>query len=67
MVLLSLSQGMPLQTLWFYLPVMLLSVALVALMLRGCWRNRAMLERLCAGSLILNLGTTAAYILAFLS
>jgi 1,4-dihydroxy-2-naphthoate octaprenyltransferase len=66
-MLLSLSRGVPLQTLWFYLPVMLLSLTLIILMVRGSWRNHATLERLCAANLIVNLGTTAAYILAFMS
>jgi 1,4-dihydroxy-2-naphthoate octaprenyltransferase len=66
-MLLSLSQGVPLRTLWFYSPIMLLSLVLVVLMMRGYWRNRAILERMCAANLIVNLGTTAAYILAFMS
>jgi 1,4-dihydroxy-2-naphthoate octaprenyltransferase len=66
-MLLSLSQGVPPQTLWFYLPVMLLSLTLVVLMVRESWHNRATLERQCAVNLIVNLGTTAAYILAFMS
>jgi 1,4-dihydroxy-2-naphthoate octaprenyltransferase len=66
-MLLSLSQGVPLETLWFYLPVMLLSLTLAILIVRGSWRNRATLERLCAANLIVNLGTTAAYILSFMS
>ncbi|NWG11223.1 prenyltransferase [Candidatus Bathyarchaeota archaeon] len=63
----SVSQGVPLQILWFYLPIMLLSLVLVALMMRGYWQNRAILERMCAANLIVNLGTTAAFIFAFLS
>lgn len=65
-MLFSLSQGVPLQLLWFYLPVMLLSLALVVSMTRGCWRNRAILERLCAANLTVNLGTTVTYIFAFM-
>jgi 1,4-dihydroxy-2-naphthoate octaprenyltransferase len=62
---LSLQHGVPWPATWLYLPVLLLSVAVVALVLNGQWRNRATLEKLCAATLIVNLGTTAAYILAF--
>jgi 1,4-dihydroxy-2-naphthoate octaprenyltransferase len=66
-MLFSLSQGVPLQTLWFYLPILVISMILVVLMVRGYWRNRATLTKLCAANLIVNLGTTLAYILAFVS
>jgi len=64
---LSLRAGVPLRTLWFYLPILALSAALVVLVLRGRWRQRATLEILCGLNLAVNLGTTAAYILAFLT
>jgi hypothetical protein len=35
--------------------------------MRGRWRDRAVLERLCGANLAVNLGTTAVYILAFVS
>jgi 1,4-dihydroxy-2-naphthoate octaprenyltransferase len=66
-MLLSLSQDVPTRALWFYLPVLALSLTLVVLLMRGRWRDRATLERLCAANLAVNLGTTTAYILAFLS
>ena len=64
-MLVSLGQGVPTRALWFYLPVLALSLALVVLVLRGRWRDRATLERLCGANLAVNLGTTAAYVLAF--
>jgi len=66
-LLLSLgrSPGVPTRALWFYLPVLALSLILVVLVMRGRWRERATLEKLCAATLVVNLGTTAAYILAF--
>ncbi len=64
-MLLSLGHGVPARTLWFYLPILTLSLILVVLVMRGRWRDRAMLERLCAANLAVNLGTTVAYILAF--
>jgi 1,4-dihydroxy-2-naphthoate octaprenyltransferase len=64
-MLLSLGHGVPRRALWFYLPILILSLALVVLVLHGHWRDRAALEKLCAANLGVNLGTTAAYILAF--
>jgi 1,4-dihydroxy-2-naphthoate octaprenyltransferase len=64
---LSLRHGVPFRALWFYLPILALSVTLVALVARGRWRDRATLELLCGLNLIVNLGTTAVYILAFLT
>jgi 1,4-dihydroxy-2-naphthoate octaprenyltransferase len=64
-VLFSLGHGVPRRALWLYLPVWVLSLVLVVLVLRGRWKDRAVLENLCAANLVVNLGTTAAYILAF--
>lgn len=66
-VIFSLSQGVPSKVLWFYSPLTLLSLALIISMMRGYWRNPPTLEKLCAASLIMNLGTTAVYILTFVS
>jgi 1,4-dihydroxy-2-naphthoate octaprenyltransferase len=62
---LSLQHGVPWLAAWLYLPVLLLSLILVVLVLNGRWRNRDALEKLCAANLVVNLGTTAAYVLAF--
>ena len=62
---LSLADGVPTRALWFYLPILALSLLLVVSLLRRQWRDRATLEKLCAANLVVNLGTTAAYILAF--
>lgn len=64
-VLVSLGKGVPARAFWFHLPILILSLSLVMLMVLGRWRNRATLERLCAFNLLVNLGTTSAYILAF--
>jgi 1,4-dihydroxy-2-naphthoate octaprenyltransferase len=63
----SVRRGAPARALWFYLPVFTLALILVALVLRERWRDRQILERLCAANILVNLGTAAAYILAFLS
>jgi len=64
-MLLSLGHGVPTRALWFYLPILALSLILVVSVMRRRWRDRAILERLCAANLAVNLGTTATYILAF--
>lgn len=61
----SLQHGVPLRALWFYFPVLILSMILVVQMLHGAWRSRVSLERLCAANLLVNLGTTTACIFAF--
>jgi 1,4-dihydroxy-2-naphthoate octaprenyltransferase len=66
-VLLSLGRGVSTRVLWFYLPILAVSLILVVLVLGGRWRDRAVLEKLCGANLMVNLGTTAAYILAFVS
>jgi 1,4-dihydroxy-2-naphthoate octaprenyltransferase len=66
-VLFSVRLGVPMRVFWFYVPVLLLSFVLVVLVLRSQWRDRATLEKLCAANLLVNLGTTIAYILAFMS
>lgn len=64
-MLFSLGRGVPTRALWFYLPIVALSLILVVMVIRGRWRDRATLERLCGANLVVNLGTTATYILAF--
>jgi len=66
-MLLSLGQGVPIHALWFYLPIMALSLILVVMVMRKCWQDQATLEKLCAANLVVNLGTTAAYIFTFAS
>jgi 1,4-dihydroxy-2-naphthoate octaprenyltransferase len=63
----SVRRGVPLRALWFYLPILGLSFALAVLVTRGRWRDRAFLEVLCGLNLAVNLGTTAVYILAFVT
>ncbi len=63
---LSLTQGAPLLAGLVYLPVLALALVLAALVLRGRWRDRAALERLCGANILVNLGTTAAYLVAFI-
>jgi 1,4-dihydroxy-2-naphthoate octaprenyltransferase len=64
---LSTRQGVPGRVWWVYLPILALSVLVVSQVLAGRWRHRPALEMLCGANLIVNLGTTAAYIFAFAS
>lgn len=61
----SLYRGVPKQALLFYMPVFFVSVIIVTMVLAGRWQNRLVLERLCGMNILVNLGTTASYILAF--
>jgi len=63
----SLYKGIELRAGLLYVPVLLTSAALVWSMLTRCWENERMLERMCAVNILVNLGTTAVYIVAFFS
>lgn len=65
--LLAISQGtrVPALVLWLYLPILALSAALTLSMLREAWRERRTLEKLCGANLLVNLGTTGAFLLGF--
>jgi 1,4-dihydroxy-2-naphthoate octaprenyltransferase len=63
----SLMNGVPARALWVYVPGLALSLILTVLVVRGHWRDRDVLEKLCGLTIAVNLGTTAAYIFAFLS
>ena len=64
-VLYSLNNGVPIQILWPYLPILTLSIVSAALVMSKRWHDRATLNRLCATTLVVNLGTTSSYIVAF--
>jgi 1,4-dihydroxy-2-naphthoate octaprenyltransferase len=63
---LSVLHGVPPATLFFYLPILPLSLALSIGVLHGRWQDPEVLERLCAANLVVNLGTTAAFILGWI-
>jgi len=65
-LLLTLAQGVPLRALWILLPTTLFSLVAVVLVLRGRWQQHIILGRLCAATLVVNVGTTTAYLFAFL-
>jgi 1,4-dihydroxy-2-naphthoate octaprenyltransferase len=64
---LAVERGVPTKAVWLYLPILAVSLVLVAQVIRGRWRDRATLDELCGLNIAVNLGTTAVLILAFLA
>ncbi len=62
----SLRTGIPRKALYLYLPVMALSAWICLMMARKKYENPLFLELLCGLTIAVNLGTTVAYMLAFL-
>ena len=62
----SLGAGVPLRALYLYVPVVLLSAVVVYMILKGKHENGSFLEVLCGLNIVINLGTTASFLLAFL-
>jgi 1,4-dihydroxy-2-naphthoate octaprenyltransferase len=62
----SIGAGVPRKALFIYLPVMLLSAGISLMMAGKKYENPVALEILCGLNVAVNLGTTTAYILAFL-
>jgi 1,4-dihydroxy-2-naphthoate octaprenyltransferase len=58
--------GIPFKVIYFYLPILIISLFIVVMMLRGKYEDRKMLEILCALNIAVNLGTSLAYILAYI-
>ncbi|MGZ8898102.1 MAG: prenyltransferase [Halobacteriota archaeon] len=64
--LVTIGEGVPLRALWILLPTTLVSLFAVVSMFHGRWQQQYILGRLCAATLAVNVGTTAAYLFAFL-
>ena len=65
-VLVSPFFGIAFEIVYFYLTVLIISLFIVAMMLRGKYEDKKMLEKLCALNIAVNLGTSLAYILAYI-
>lgn len=61
----SVYRGVPVRALILYVPVMVVSGILIFAVIKGNWQQRETLEKLCGMNILVNLGTTASYILAF--
>jgi len=64
--LLALFKGLPPLAGMFYLPVLVISVNAARQMLKGGYGDRSKLERLCAQTIFVNIGTTASCMLGLL-
>lgn len=62
----SVHAGIPKKALYFYLPVVALSAGICFMMARRKYENPFVRELLCGLNIAVNLGTTMAYMLAFL-
>lgn len=58
--------GIAFKIVYFYLPVLIISLFIVVMMLRGKYEDKKMLEKLCALNIAVNLGTSLVYILAYI-
>lgn len=65
-MVLSIYKGVHHRALYVYLPVVLLSLFVVGAVLKDRYEKYPTLEILCGATIIVNLGTTASYIFAFL-
>jgi 1,4-dihydroxy-2-naphthoate octaprenyltransferase len=61
----SVRRGFPSSVLWLQLPFLGLSAWNTADVLRQRWRHERLLQRLCASTIAVNLGTTAAYLISW--
>jgi len=63
---LALAKGLPMESVYFYLPVLITALILASLMLKGAYKDRRLLERMCAMTILVNLGTSFSCILGLL-
>jgi len=56
----------PFKVVYFYLPILIISLFIVVMILRGKHEDQKMLEILCGLNIAVNLGTSLAYILAYI-
>jgi 1,4-dihydroxy-2-naphthoate polyprenyltransferase len=58
--------GIPFKLIYFYAPVLFISLFVLVMMLRGRYEDRKMLEILCGLNIAINLGTSLAFILVYI-
>jgi len=56
----------PFKVVYFYLPILIISLFIVVMISRGKYEDKKMLEILCGLNIAVNLGTSLAYILAYI-
>jgi 1,4-dihydroxy-2-naphthoate octaprenyltransferase len=65
-MLFSFSMGVSLKALYIFLPVMVLSAALILMVMKKRYKNKKTLEVLCGLNIAINIGTTLSYIVAYI-
>ncbi len=65
-MLISPLWGISFKVVYFYLPFLIISLFIIVMMLRAKYENRKILEILCGLNIAVNLGTSLAYIMAYL-
>ncbi len=58
--------GIPYRAIYYYLPILVISLFIVVMMLRGKYEDPKKLEILCGLNIAVNLGTSLSYILAYI-
>jgi len=58
--------GIPFKVVYFYMPILIISLFIIVMMLRGKHEDKKMMEILCALNIAVNLGTSLSYILAYI-
>ncbi len=58
--------GIPFKIVYFYLPVLIISLYIVVMMLHGKYEDKKISEKLCGLNIAVNLGTSLVYILAYI-
>ncbi len=58
--------GIPFRVIYFYLPVLIISLFIVVMAERGKHEDKQTLEKLCGLNIAVNLGTSLSYILAYI-
>jgi 1,4-dihydroxy-2-naphthoate octaprenyltransferase len=64
--LMTLVFGVPITMLILYVPILLISCVVVFKLIHKLWRDLNILERLMGMNLLVNIGTTASFIIAFI-
>ncbi len=62
----SIMAGVPVKAIYLYLPILILSAAVIYMMLKKMHEDPKILEIMCGLNIAVNLGTTATYIFAYM-
>jgi 1,4-dihydroxy-2-naphthoate octaprenyltransferase len=65
-MLTSVYFGIPFKVIYFFLPFLILSLLIIAMVIKGKHENGKILEILCGLNIAVNLGTSLSFILAYI-